>query len=192
MNYVQRSAMTFVMLVIFVVMVWVAAGYPADARFMPFVVGIPAIGLCLLQLVLDARERRRTGKRLDAQGRFEMAEASISRMAGRQVEFEVAHAPLPAVETEPEISRRDLVRRELALWGWFLAFIAGILLFGFWPSIPVFLVGFLRLQAGASWRTALLLGLGATGLLVGIFEFVFRLEVHQGFLTEYLRAALSV
>ncbi len=190
MSTMQRSTMTLVMLVIFITMVWIAAGFPPDARFMPFVVGIPAIGLCLLQLVLDARGRRETVKRRDAQGRFEVAEASISRMAGRKVEFEVAREPLPIVETEPVISQRDLVRREVALWIWFLAFIAGILLFGFWPSIPVFLVGFLRFQARASWRTALFFGLGATALLVGIFEFVFRLEVHQGFLTEYLRDAL--
>lgn len=187
MSYVQRSSMTLVMLVIFVVMVWVAGGYPADARFMPFVVGIPAVGLCLLQLVLDARERHRTIEHIDAQGRFEKAEASISRMAGRKVEFDVAHTPLPAVETEPELEPREQVRRELALWGWVLGFIAGILLFGFWPTIPVFLVAFLRFQAGARWPRALLLGLGATAILMATFELVFRLEVHDGFLTEYLR-----
>lgn len=191
MSLIQRSSMTLVMLVIFVVMVWIAAGYPADARFMPFVVGLPAIGLCLLQLVLDARTRRRAVERRDAQARFETAEAGISRMAGRKVEFEVAHAPLPAADAEPDIAPRELVRRELALWAWFLAFIGGILLFGFWPVIPVFLVAFLRVQAGASWRQALLLGLGATAVLVGAFEFAFRLDVHPGFLTEFLRERLA-
>jgi len=48
-------AMTLVMLTIFTAFVFIASGYPANARFMPFVVGIPAIGLCILQLVLDAR-----------------------------------------------------------------------------------------------------------------------------------------
>ncbi len=191
MGYLQRAGMTLVMLVIFVTMVWIAAGYPEGARFMPFVVGLPAIGLCLLQLVLDARERRRTAERLDAQGRFAKAEASVSRMVGRPVEFEVAHAPLPVVESEPEMAPREMVRRELILWDWFLAFIAGILLFGFWATIPVFLVAFLRVQARASWASALLLGLGATAVLVGTFEFAFRLDVHPGFLTEYLRERLG-
>jgi hypothetical protein len=189
MSIIQRSTMTFVMLVIFVVMVWVAAGYPPNSRFMPFVVGLPAIGLCLLQLVLDARERRRAPQAADPRGGFEKAEESISRMAGRKVEFEIAHEPLPM--GPPELSARETVRRELALWGWFLAFVGGILLFGFWPTIPVFLVGFLRFQAGATWRTTLLLGLGATALLIGVFEFVFRLDVHQGFLTEFVRGRLQ-
>ena len=70
MSYVQRSTMTLVMLVIFVTLVWIATGYPANSRFMPFVVGIPAIGLCLLQLVLDARGHRRETKRLDGHAQF--------------------------------------------------------------------------------------------------------------------------
>jgi hypothetical protein len=55
MNAVTKNPMTFVMLAIFVVMVAIATTYPAGARFMPFVVGIPAIMLCLLQIVLDLR-----------------------------------------------------------------------------------------------------------------------------------------
>lgn len=47
--------MTVVMLSIFVAMVGIASQYPANARFMPFIVGIPAIALCLLQLGLDFR-----------------------------------------------------------------------------------------------------------------------------------------
>jgi hypothetical protein len=47
--------MTVVMLSIFVAMVGIASQYPADARFMPFIVGVPAIALCLLQLGLDFR-----------------------------------------------------------------------------------------------------------------------------------------
>jgi hypothetical protein len=54
-----KLAMTLVMLSICVAMVGIAAQYPPDARFMPFIVGIPAIALCLLQLVLDFRASRR-------------------------------------------------------------------------------------------------------------------------------------
>ena len=53
----SNSFMTLLMLAIFTSMVIVASRYPAGARFMPFVLGFPAIALCLLQLFLDARER---------------------------------------------------------------------------------------------------------------------------------------
>jgi hypothetical protein len=182
--------MTLVLLLIFVTMVWIAAAYPPNSRFMPFVVGIPAIGLCLVQLVLDARERRRESRR-SMQGKFERAEQSISRMAGQEVDFEVAREPLPFAETETVIPRRELVRREVVLWVWFIGFISAILLLGFWLTIPAFLVAFLRFQAGASWRVALLLGLGASAVLMWVFEMVFRLEVHPGFLTEYISQLLA-
>jgi hypothetical protein len=51
----RRVGFTLVMLAILVAMVGMAAQYPPDARFMPWVVGIPAIALCLLQLVRELR-----------------------------------------------------------------------------------------------------------------------------------------
>ena len=156
-----NSAMTLVMLAIFAVLVGVAATYPAGARFMPFVVGIPALGLCLLQLVLDARERR------------------VQRTA-------------VVVAAEPDaVSPRETVRREAVMWGYFLAFVAGVLLFGFWISIPIFLLAFLRQQAKASWATALVMSIGATLILYAALVMAFRLEVHKGFVTEYLQERLQ-
>jgi Tripartite tricarboxylate transporter TctB family len=177
-------AMTLVMLAIFVTFVFIASGYPANARFMPFVVGIPAIGLCLLQLVLDLRERRRVVA-VDRRSTFERAQDTVSRIAGRQVDFEVAHGQPAIVETEipPE---GETVRRELVLWAYFLGFIGGILLFGFWAAIPVFLVAFLRFQAKSSWRTALVLGLGASLAFFFIFEKGLGVSVHPGLVTGYM------
>jgi hypothetical protein len=177
--------MTLVMLTIFVVLVFIASGYPANARFMPFVVGIPAIGLCLLQLALDVRERRRVAVAGDPRNTFEKAQESVSRIAGRTVEFEVAQEQPAVVEidTPPE---GETVRRELVLWGYFLGFIGGILLFGFWVAIPIFLVSFLRFQANSSWRMSLGLGLAASIAFFFIFEKGLRVTLHPGFVTEYI------
>ena len=177
--------MTLVMLVIFVVLVSIASGYPANARFMPFVVGLPAIGLCLLQLVLDVRERRRVAVDADPRNPFKKAEEAVSRMSGRQVEFEIAHEQPAAIMATDEPAQDEVVRRELALWGYFLGFVAGILLFGFWVAIPVFLVAFLRFQAKSSWRMSLGLGLAASIALFFIFEKGLRVTLHPGFVTEY-------
>ncbi len=50
-----ETLVTLTMLAIFSGMVAMASTYPAGARFMPYVIGIPSIGLCLLQLALDLR-----------------------------------------------------------------------------------------------------------------------------------------
>lgn len=181
----SNSSMTLVMLGIFVVMVAVASRYPPEARFMPFVVGIPAILLCLLQLVLDARARRRPPASADARSDIERAQATASQIVGHQVEFGAPGLP------EPQLSSTERVHRELILWGYFLSFIAGIVLFGFWVAIPLFLVSFLRFQAKASWRTALLLGTGASVALFLMFEWGLKAQVHRGFVTSFVLDQLS-
>jgi hypothetical protein len=62
----RRVGFTLVMLAILVAMVGMAAQYPPDARFMPWVVGIPAIALCLLQLGRELGAARRAAG--EAQG----------------------------------------------------------------------------------------------------------------------------
>jgi Tripartite tricarboxylate transporter TctB family len=182
----SNSAMTLVMLGIFLVLVGIATRYPAEARFMPFVVGIPPILLCLIQLVLDARDRRRAAAEVvDTRSEFEKAQDKVSQLVGRQVAFDMAKEPQPAA-AEPKLTHAETVRRELVLWGYFLGFIAGILLFGFWVAIPVFLVTFLRFQAKSSWTMSLLLGIGASIALYFVFERGLKVQVHRGFVVTYV------
>ena len=140
--------MSVVMLAIFVVMVGIASQYPPQARFMPLVIGIPGIALCLFQLFLEFRASR------------------------RMVESE----PIKAGET----------RREIVLWAYFIGLVGGLVLFGFWLTIPVFLAVFLRCYAEESWRFSLALSAAATALLFLVFHKGLGIVLHGGFITEYL------
>jgi hypothetical protein len=184
----SNSVMTLVMLGIFLALVGIASRYPAGARFMPFVVGIPPILLCLVQLVMDARDRRQLAD-IDTRSAAEIAEDKVSRLVGRPIESGIAAAALSGGEAP--LSPAETVRRELVLWGYFLGFIAGILLFGFWIAIPVFLVTFLRFQAKSSWRTALILSIGASIALFLMFERGLKVQVHRGFITQYVLDSLD-
>ena len=113
-------------------MVGIATQFPADARFMPFVVGIPGIALCLLQLALDAVART-----------WRPASAIASRRHRRP-----ASRLSPSPEEEPEFGPHT-VRGELHDVGYFVAFIAAVLAFGFYVSVPVMLVSFLRMRGGS-------------------------------------------
>jgi hypothetical protein len=171
----SNSVMTVVMLAVFVVMVAIAGGYPGEARFMPFVVGIPAILLCFVQLFMDARERRQAGEPVDTR----------APSHGAAVDAALAQAALPNAG-DVQIPPEEQVRRELILWGYFLGFIGGILLFGFWGAIPVFLVGFLRFQAKASWAMTLVLGLGVSVALFFVFERGLKVQLYRGFAVSYV------
>jgi hypothetical protein len=144
-----RLVMSLVMLAIFGVMVGVATQYPPQARFMPLVVGLPGIALCLVQVVLEIAARRRAAPGASADG--------------------------PGAEAR---------RREFVLWGSFLGLVASLILFGFYVTIPLFLVAFLRGFAKESWRFSLALGAGGSMLLALVFHVGLGVVLHQGFLLE--------
>lgn len=167
----NRLIMTGAMLAIFVVMVAVASTYPPGARFMPFVVGFPAIALCLLQILLDLRDSRR-----------ELATpAPVPSIPGEQPLNISMNAGMEMPVFTPEV-----VRKEKIVWGYILALIGGILVFGFYITVPIFLVAFLRFYAEASWRLAILLPAAASVFLYVMLTQVFRMTLHLGFVTEYL------
>lgn len=160
--------MNFVMLAIFVTFVAIASQYPPQARFMPFVVGIPSIGLCLLQIFLDIRASRR-----------------------KVVEVEDSRSEATATPGTPEVMDASsippgMVGREILMWTYFLGFIASVLVFGFWFTIPIFLVTFLHFEAKLTWLKAVLTGVIATGILYLAVAKGLRVDLHPGFVTEYL------
>lgn len=182
---ILRAPMTACMLLIFLVMVGVASTYPADARFMPFVVGIPAILLCLLQLALDARAGQSAPARADTRNEMEKAQERVSKMTGRQMEFEAAKiAPGIQIDETPEEIAKG---REFHIWIYVLGFVAAIILFGFWVVIPIFIGLFLRREAKYSWAKAITYAVVGGGFLFAVFTFGLKLELHDGFVTGALR-----
>ena len=179
---IVRSPMTVVMLLIFTLMVGVASTYPPDARFMPFVVGIPAIILCLLQLFLDWRSKE-TEISADHRSEMEKAEERVSKMVGHKVDFEVARdAPdVTIIENSDEVAHN----REFLIWGYVLSFVIGILVFGFWIAIPVFIAVFLNREAQYSPLKAVLYALLGGGFMFTVFSFGLKLRLHPGFIADW-------
>ncbi|MBM3608340.1 MAG: hypothetical protein FJX29_07780 [Alphaproteobacteria bacterium] len=185
-SFLARSAMTLVMLAIFTVMVAIAWPWPDEARFMPLVVGVPGIGLCLLQLLLDWRNRgaRQDGSEEDIKQVMREAEEKVSRMTGRQIRFDVAHEMTMPVEEVASAS--TAARREKLMLAAFLALVAGVIVLGFLVALPVFLVLFLRYIAGLRWGQSLLAAALATPVLFGVFEYVLKAQLYRGLAGAFL------
>src|SRR5688572_8355643 len=101
MIFEGRIVVSFIMLAIFAGMVLYALTFPADARFLPWVIGIPGLIFSLAQFVIELR--------------------------------------VPAAPPREPRERR----RELKMFGWFVLFIVGILLFGFVYAGPVLVAAYL-------------------------------------------------
>jgi hypothetical protein len=61
-----------------------------------------------------------------------------------------------------------------------------VLGFGFYVSMPIMLITFLRREAEASWRSALLLGIGGSAVLYLMFGVLLQIRLHPGFLTPLI------
>lgn len=174
---IGKYAMTVVMLAIFTAMVMIAWQYPPQSRFMPLVVGIPAIALCLLQLYLDLRHARASAP---ARGGGPGTKEHTPGTEGRKIDIDM-----------PEFAPPASVRRELIMWGYFLGLVGGVISFGFFLTIPVFVVVFLRYWAGTSWRFAIGLMIVASAVLYFVFVQGLGITPYPGFVTGYVLERLS-
>ncbi len=148
--------MSLAMLGIFGGMVGMALNYPPETRLLPLVIGIPGIFLAAIQVGMDM--------------------AAARRAAGSAKDSE-AEESAPAAGT---------VKRELVLLAYLVALATAILSFGFWLTIPVFVIVFLRTHEGESWRLTLGLALGVWAGLYLIFDRLLEILVHRGFVIDLI------
>lgn len=172
-NISFSTALTFIMFLIFTSMVAISFDYPSKARFMPLVVGLPGIVFCLIQLAIDL---------------FRSPAADTGTSVGQSIA--AASAPESQHEELPEFGPHT-ARQEVIMWGYFVSFIAGIILFGFYISVPIMLVTFLRRQGEASWKFAIALAIAATLALYLMFGRLLGIELHPGFVTRWATHALG-
>ena len=171
-HYSFSTWLTIIMLVFFCVMVGLAMEFPAKARFMPLIVGVPGIGLCLIQLAIDL---------------FHSPKSAFHGAPRAGIAHEV-----PGLEPELPEYGPHTVRQEITMWVYFVAFVAGVLAFGFYVSIPVMLATFLRRQAESSWRMSLSLAVGATVVLYLLFGALLRIQLFPGFVTPWLLRTVGI
>ena len=178
-----RTPMTFVMFAIFATMVYVSFGYPEGARFMPLVVGVPALLLCALQLFLDLRaapQQTEAGK--DERSEMQLAEDRVSQMTGRHMEFDAANIA-PGFKVE-ENSASEAAKREKVVWAYIAGFVAAILAFGYYIAAPLFLFFYLRGEAQCSLKKAALYAAIGSAIILGGLNFGLKLKLFTGLLAE--------
>jgi hypothetical protein len=134
-----------------------ARAWPLKAALFPLVMGIPLLGLALVQLVLDLRRRPGT------------AEAPALDLA-------------PAAEVAPELARW----RTLAIFAWMVGFIALVVLVGFALAVPLFTFGYLALQGAVGWGLSVVLAAAAWGFFHAVFERLLRLPFEPGLVQTWL------
>lgn len=146
----------FGFLVVIGVMVAIATGWPFEARFAPMVVGTVGFGLCCLSLANQVL-RRSTVTTAPARGglRAEEPDEDI------HMDLSADHAALPAP---------TVIGRAARFFGWLVGLILCSYLIGFLPTVPLFIILFMRLEGPEAWRLVVPQAVGATLFVYFVFD----------------------
>lgn len=188
MQATGKICMALFMLCLFIGMVLSATAYPSKASFLPFVIGIPAIILTTLQLFIELlawRRHKELGVK-HTRTAIEKVQDKLEKQLHKKVDLDIAHEDLHVVVEDKMDIGASKLQREAVLFGAFFGLVGGILLFGFWLTIPVFLILFLRLNEKDNWVFVLSLTGTAWLVLFLVFDQLLGIILHQGFVTEYL------
>jgi hypothetical protein len=63
-----------------------------------------------------------------------------------------------------------LILRGAIFFGWMLGFMGSMALIGLIPTIPIFIIAFMRIEGPERWRTTLLMAAFMTVLVYGVFD----------------------
>lgn len=174
-----RIAIALTMFLFFAIAVGIAFTYPSQARFMPLVVGIPGIALTLLELIREIRraiDDRDRGNGGSEEGVITLPD-DVSRLIGQETVVVQAETP--------KMTPAEEQRRERILLTYFTALMVALIFFGFWVSVPVFIVVFLREREKASWLMSLASAAATLAVLYFIFYRTLGIELHNGFFTDF-------
>jgi hypothetical protein len=175
-------------------MVWDAQAWSIRARLFPWTIGIPAVGLALLQVVFAtrnmlapaAREAEHAPSPTERPPTLPAVEQKDEDAAVVAAAVESAFGAGSAAAEEEAIPPAVARRRTIEMSAWILAFGLGVVLFGFRLGAVMVTFGFLRWGAHESWKTTILIAIATYLMFFLIFDIGLNTPFPAGFIADAL------
>jgi TctA family transporter len=148
------------MLCLFAVMMIEAVQWNFYAKIIPMIVGFGAIIFCSLSLLNDLfKAETHKAKSIEAAARGEVAE-KIHMDIGSNIN------DMPA---------RDIILRGVIFFGWMVAFLCSMALIGLIPTVPIFIVSFMRIEGKEPWKITMPMAIIMCVFIWFVFDFLLSL-----------------
>ncbi len=135
-------------------MVIAALPWPANAKIVPLIVGSLALGFAITGLLNEL---------------FRAPEVEHSLADGTKAEIKGAiHMDLES--DTAHLSTALILQRAAIFFGWLLAFMASMALIGLIPTVPLFVIGYMRLEGRERWSLVLPQAIGLTLFIYIVFD----------------------
>jgi TctA family transporter len=148
---------TLFVLTIFIVGLYSASDWQIQARLFPWVIGIPGLAMCVMQLFGDFFRRGRADEEQDLHGAMD----------------------LPVDRSVPVAV---VVKRAVNSFGWVLGLFATIWIIGFVVAVPLFIFLYLTFQAREKLWISSAYCVGMLAFIVGVFHLILNAPWPEGLL----------
>ena len=144
-----------IMLCIFGVMMAEAVTWNFSARIIPMIVGTGAIFFCSVSLLNEVFKDEIHKKREE--------ERAARGEAAEKMHMDIA-------STIDNMTPMEIVKRGAIFFGWMIGFLASMALIGLIPTVPLFIVAFMRSEGNEPWRITLPMAICTTTLVYIVFD----------------------
>jgi TctA family transporter len=139
---------------LFLVMLYQSLSWSFEARIIPTIVGTGAILFCSLSLATDVFKRP-----LEAGGLADKAKAVVSEKIHMDIASKTAHLPGGVI-----------LIRGFIFFGWMLGFLSSMALIGLIPTVPIFIIAYMRLEGREKYRHAIIMAAVMVTLIYIVFD----------------------
>jgi hypothetical protein len=144
------------LLAIFVVMLIQSSHWSFEARIIPSIVGVIALITCSVSLANDIFSKRH-GE--DVVGLADKAKAVVSQKIHMDIASKTAHLP-----------GHIILIRGFVFFGWMVAFLGSMATIGLLPTVPIFVIAYMRLEGEEKYRHCILMAVIMVTLIYGVFD----------------------
>jgi len=144
------------LIALFTLMLFESRDWSHAARIVPQIVGSLALAFAALSLANAAFRRPASPS---APGMAERAQAEVATKIHMDLASDTAHLP-----------RRTVFLRAGLFFGWFLAFMGSMAGIGLIPTVPIFVVAYMRLENREPWKLVLAQAIGLTLFIYVVFH----------------------
>jgi putative tricarboxylic transport membrane protein len=145
------------LLTLFAVMLFISLSWPFEARIIPTIVGIGALlagGISLANDIFGQHARKD-----ETPDGMPSATAVMSGKIHMDIASKTAHLP-----------GGTILARGFLFFGWMIAFLASMATIGLIPTVPLFIVAYMRLEGPERWLYVAIMAAVMTTLIYVVFD----------------------
>jgi len=162
------------LLCIFVVMLAQSTQWSFEAKIIPTIVGSVALFTCGLSLANDifSKEHREGVVEL-----ADKAKAVVTQKIHMDIASKTAHLPGDVI-----------LIRGFVFFGWMVAFLCSMATIGLLPTVPVFVIAYMRLEGREKYRHCIIMAVIMVTLIYGVFDQLLSLPWPPTYLGDWFPA----